>query len=130
MIILSSTIRTLIGGITPIDEFFGTVSFSLLFTSGNGLVGRGVSVRSACGEGERGFGRGPDPAEMVLLFFLPTGEIGLVPPPLVDEEPPEGDLGEVVVLETGICGFSGGTEGEPFDMFWAGRDDDATDNRC
>ena len=56
LIMLSSTMRTLIGGILPRTEFFvGTASFSTFgLTRGNPLGGRGESTRSATGEGDRG----------------------------------------------------------------------------
>ena len=76
---LSSTINTLIGGITPIVEFFGaTVSFSFALPSGLILGGNGDSVRSATGDGVRGFGITGIPwPEMVLLFLRVTGDVEL-----------------------------------------------------
>ena len=53
---LSSTMRTLIGGILPRTELFvGTASLSTFgLTRGNPLGGRGESTRSATGEGDSG----------------------------------------------------------------------------
>jgi hypothetical protein len=107
LIKLSSTINTLIGGITPIVEFFvGTVSFSFALTRGFTLGGNGDSVRSATGEGDRGFVITGIPwPEMVLLFRRVTGEVDGPPWPLLEELPDPGDFGDVVPFGW-ICGLS------------------------
>src|SRR5271170_1522684 len=117
---LSSTIRTLMGGITPNAEF---LSFSDLdFTRGT-RGGRGDSVRSAMGEGGDCvlgivmFGSTP-PVLRVLLFRRVVGEVvcpATVPgaAPLLDPFPEPGDFGE----ELCGVGFSTGTTGEEVDAF-------------
>ena len=121
LIMLSSTIRTLIGGITPIAEvlFGATGSFSLTCTSGTFVVRvRGDSVCSTTGEADSVM-MGCCPL-MVLLFRRVAGEC--VEPPLCDEFPDMGDFGELLPFCCG--GFSGGMFG---DELMTGRD---VDRRC
>ena len=133
---LSSTMRTLIGGITPNAELL--LSFSdLYFTRGTTRGGRGDSVRSTMGEGGDCvvlgavmLGKTP-PVLRVLLLRRVVGEVfGTTFPaatPLADECPGPGDLGEVVC---GV-GFSTDTAGGAVGVLvMIGQAPDPEERRC